>query len=88
MGSAAVKMGVVADPPMESPDVMYDLKERVHRTPYVRGSAVPSPTRLHLNQEQDLMVLTNGTVIRIQVSLLELCSYYLISYGLSDEKTP
>ena len=76
MGSAAVKMGVIAGPPIESPDVMYDLKERVHRTPHVRGSAVPSPTRLNINQEEDLMLLSNGTVVRIQVCFV----YFLLFY--------
>ena len=70
MGSAAGKLGVIVSKPIESPDVMYDMKERVHRTPHVANSAVPSPVRLHANREQDLMLLSNGTTVRLQVALV------------------
>lgn len=67
MGSAAGKLGVAVSHPIQSPDVMYDLKEVVHRTPHVRSSAVPSPARLNVSLERDLLQLDNGTVVRLQV---------------------
>ena len=61
-------MGVIVGKPMQSPDVIYDMKERVHRTPHVGpNSALPSPVRFSSGQEQDLMMLITGDVIKLQV---------------------
>ena len=70
MGTAAGKLGVIVgtvSEPLPSPDVIYDIKERIHRTPHVVGSAVPSPTRLNQSNELRIMTLSSGTVVRLQV---------------------